>query len=50
MFRKWHWVWVGNWELKEGEMELALRNREDGVRIDQVLFSTEKLKLPRGPV
>jgi len=50
VFRKWHWVWVGNWELKEGETELSLVNREDGVRIDQVVFSTEKLNLPRGPV
>lgn len=42
---RWHWVNAGKWKLKAGLTEVQLLNREDGIWVDQLLFSTESPRL-----
>jgi hypothetical protein len=51
-FKRWHWVKAPDrlkqLDLKAGPHTLIIRNREDGVRVDQVLFSRDKRYVPVG--
>ncbi len=43
---RWHWVRAARpVDLAEGVIEVRLRNREDGVWVDQLLLTTEDLEL-----
>lgn len=53
-FGKWHWVKypIGKLteliELKKGTHTVVFKNREDGVALDQILFTSEKRFVPVG--
>lgn len=48
--RRWHWVWGGSWKLVRGPMEIQLKDREDGIWVDQIFITTEKAQSPAGPL
>ncbi len=51
-YRVWHWVkypvsrMSAPLRLKQGRHTLLFKNREDGVRLDQVILSAEKRFVP----
>ena len=51
-FKSWHWIQapkrLAQLELENGEHTLTLAQREDGVRIDQILLTTNKRYVPVG--
>ncbi len=51
-FKCWHWVKgprrLKQLELKKGVHTLKLMNREDGVRVDQILLTTDRRYVPVG--
>jgi hypothetical protein len=51
-YKQWHWVRaparLKQLKLKAGKHTLKIVNREDGVRIDQVLLTTDKRLIPVG--
>jgi hypothetical protein len=50
VFGAWHWVAAGVFTLKEGENALVLREREDGVALDQVLLTRDAAFQPTGRI
>lgn len=48
VFKRWHWVRSPAFVLAEGVQELVLRNREDGVGVDQLLLTTTAVPPPEG--
>lgn len=50
LYGTWHWVPAGRFRLKAGTVPVNLSEREDGVAVDQVLFTPEKSYRPVGPV
>ncbi len=48
IYRAWHWVPIGPVTLTQPLTSLALVGREDGVAVDQLLFSTARDFLPSG--
>ena len=50
VFNVWHWISVGEFELKDGANEMVLREREDGIALDQLLLVRDKEFLPTGRV
>jgi len=49
VFGLWHWVTVGAFDLPAGEHQLTIREREDGVALDQVLLTADEGFVPTGP-
>jgi len=51
-FKRWHWVKsaprLKQLELAPGQNTLLIRNREDGVRLDQILLTTDARFVPVG--
>lgn len=47
-FKAWHWVRGMKAELKAGAHELKIQNREDGIKIDQILFASDTRYVPTG--
>lgn len=51
-YKTWHWVRaprrLKQLKLKPGEHRLRIRNREDGVKLDQVLLTADKRYVPVG--
>lgn len=48
-YKKWHWVKAKvRLALSEGEHTLLLTNREDGIKIDQILLSSDRRVVPVG--
>ena len=51
-YKRWHWVKapksLRNLSLAAGKHVLKIKNREDGVRIDQILLSSDKRYVPVG--
>jgi hypothetical protein len=45
----WHWRRAGAFPLKAGTVEIRLSNREDGVWVDQILLTMDRLKLATKP-
>ena len=45
---RWHWVVSNPWTLKAGLTELRIENREDGILVDQIALTTEKLEPDEG--
>lgn len=49
-YKTWHWVKspprLSQLQLKAGPLRLALLNREDGVRIDQILLTSDRRYVP----
>ena len=49
-FKFWHWVKapqkLKQLELSKGKHTLAIRSREDGVRLDQILLTTDRRDVP----
>ena len=50
LYGTWHWVRAAEYELSAGSHTLALREREDGVAMDQVLLTLDQEFVPSGPV
>lgn len=50
LFNVWHWVPAGTFTLKEGTNELVLREREDGVALDQMLLVHDPEFQPTGRI
>lgn len=50
LYGTWHWVPGGRFELDEGHLEVTIIEREDGVAVDQVLFTPRERYRPVGPV
>lgn len=48
--QRWHWVWGGSWKLTSGTTEIQLKDREDGIWVDQIFISTEKAQPTTGPL
>jgi hypothetical protein len=45
----WHWLEVpGKFDLETGTVTLYLLNREDGIRIDQILLTNDMEYFPQG--
>jgi len=51
-YKKWHWVKVkarlSQLNLEAGEHTIKISNREDGIAVDQILFTTNKRYVPVG--
>lgn len=47
-FKAWHWVRGMKADLQPGAHELKIQNREDGVKVDQVLFTSDQRYVPMG--
>ena len=47
-FKSWHWVRGMKADLKPGRHELKIQNREDGIKIDQVLLTSDMRYVPVG--
>lgn len=51
-YKSWHWVKspprLRQLDLKKGACTLTLKNREDGVRVDQILLTTQGRYVPVG--
>lgn len=47
-FKSWHWVKGPTFELKAGNHRLVVLNREDGVKLDQYLLTTDSAYRPVG--
>lgn len=49
-YKRWHWVKapprLKQLDLEKGTHTLTLHNREDGVRIDQILLTTSRRRIP----
>lgn len=46
-YKRWHWVKCrAKLKLEKGKRTLTLANREDGVKIDQLLFTTDPEAIP----
>ena len=50
VFGTWHWVDAGKYELSAGEHLAALLEREDGLELDQLLFTPDREFRPFAPV
>jgi len=50
IFAAWHWVEAGTYRLEAGKHELSLGEREDGIAVDQILFTRDAEFLPTGAV
>jgi len=44
----WHWVPAGTWSLAKDEQTAILTGNEDGVAVDQLLFTRDAAFVPRG--
>lgn len=47
-FEAWHWITGEPRKLAPGPHALALHEREDGVAVDQILFTTDEAYVPEG--
>ncbi len=50
VFNRWHWVRSASFRLQEGHHTLELRNREDGIAVDQIILTPKNMRAPSGPV
>jgi hypothetical protein len=50
IYRTWHWVRAGRHQLDEGDHTATVGEREDGVAIDQVLFTADRDFRPTGTI
>jgi hypothetical protein len=50
VYNNWHWVSGGTVSLGAGETRVSLKEREDGVELDQILFTPDAAFVPTGPV
>ena len=48
VYRSWHWVKGQVLELPAGQHKIAIFNREDGVKLDQFLLTTDAVYQPTG--
>ncbi len=48
IYRTWHWVRAGRHKLDQGAHTVTLGEREDGVAVDQILFTPNEGFLPSG--
>lgn len=48
VYRSWHWVKGLVLELSAGQHKIVIYNREDGVKLDQFLLTTDAAYLPTG--
>ncbi|NQZ66998.1 MAG: hypothetical protein HRT89_02905 [Lentisphaeria bacterium] len=46
IFNSWNWVNAGQYELKAGANTLVIKEREDGIAIDQILVSADESYIP----
>ena len=49
LYDKWHWVRGPTFELSAGTHHITILNREDGVKLDQFLLTTDTGYRPVGP-
>jgi len=50
VYDAWHWVQAGEYKLAAGAHPVLVLEREDGVAVDQILFSPDPAFSPAGPV
>ncbi len=50
VYETWHWMDAGDWDLSAGTHALVLREREDGIGVDQFLLTPDRDFVPTGPV
>lgn len=50
VFGTWHWVQAGAFRLSPGDHRVTLKEREDGVAVDQILLSTDPAFVPSAPI
>jgi hypothetical protein len=50
VFGSWHWVPAGEYELTTDEHTLMLTEREDGIALDQILFTPDAAFRPEGAI
>ncbi|MCY3019264.1 MAG: hypothetical protein NTW87_09590 [Planctomycetota bacterium] len=46
----WHWVSAGQYALAPGKVFLTIAEREDGIALDQLLFTSDPKYAPAGPI
>jgi len=50
VYKCWHWVRAGLYALPPGKVPVAVIEREDGILLDQLLFTRDPAYLPVGPI
>ena len=48
IYKRWHWVRAGRYKLSAGRHTLWIGEREDGIRLDQLLFTRDARFAPSG--
>lgn len=48
VYKRWHWIRAGRCELRKGHHSLLVAEREDGVELDQILFTSDADFVPSG--
>lgn len=50
IYNSWHWVPIGEFEIPQGEQIIALKEREDGIAVDQLLLCPNAGYHPQGRI
>jgi len=50
VYNSWHWVPIENFKLTKGINTITLKEREDGIAVDQLLLSSDPVYQPRGKI
>ncbi|HEY3324076.1 MAG TPA: hypothetical protein VGP72_26725 [Planctomycetota bacterium] len=50
LYNCWHWVEAGKYKLATGKVPLSLIEREDGIAVDQLLFTCDAKYMPVGVI
>ena len=50
VYDSWHWVRAGQYLLQPGKVPVVIVEREDGIALDQLLFTRDPKYLPVGPI
>lgn len=50
VYNCWHWVSAGQYEVQPGKTAVAIVEREEGIALDQLLFTHDERYTPVGPI